>query len=121
MSTFLEETNTVTVNGKTQERKFKTTIKVTIIDPAEEYVLLQMDDNNQVIMTQAILPGQAPENLSPAPEAAYLILETHRRNPITGERSVERTLYDREEEQFSTFYPLDNGYFGKQNTDLLWQ
>lgn len=120
MSQTLNETNTITRQGKTMQQRFEIKINYNAVYPIDKTVLLQLDQNNQVIHRQEFLPGQAPETLTPAEETSYILVENCRTDS-QGETVIDREIVPRGEESLYTYSLQPNGFFTKQATQVLWE
>lgn len=119
MSQTLEETYTLTLGEKQTQEHFKVTFTITSVDPVENIVLLQMDENNRVLSRQEFQPGQVPESLTPEQKTSYILVESHHRNQ-KGVSTIDRDLYDREDEILTTYQEQEEGYFTRLDTQLAW-
>lgn len=115
----VEETSDMTLNGETTRQRCEVKVTVTSVNPVEKTVLIQMDGNNQVIGTKEFHPGQAPAEFTPASNTAYLLVETHRQSK-SGDQTVDRELFDREDTVFSTYQEGENGFFCRTDTVIHW-
>lgn len=84
--------------------------------PAETIALVQMDQKNRELARVEFLPGEAPEELTPEGETAYLLVEHHR----TGSQEIDRELVSRGEEYLYTYELQPSGFFYTQTTHVLW-
>lgn len=119
MTQTLDETYTLTLGEKRTQEHFTVKFTVTPVDPIENIVLLQMNEKNQVLSRQEFQPGKVPESLTPEKETAYLLVESHRKNP-KGVSIIDRDLYDREDEILTTYQEQEEGYFARLDTKLTW-
>lgn len=120
MSQTLNETNTITRQGKTVQQRFEIKLNYNAVYPMDKTVLLQLDQNNQVIHRQELLPGQAPETLTPAEETAYILVESCRTDS-QGETVIDREIVSRGEDSLYTYSLQPSGFFTKQATQVLWE
>lgn len=83
----------------------------------ECYVILEMDDNNQIIKTTEYAPADIPEEYVPTAGAAYLILESR------GAEKTTRTVYSPDDASavMDTFYPGRHGICVKGYTHINWE
>ena len=114
-----EETSDMTLNGETTRQRCEVKVTVTSVNPVEKSVLIQMGGNNQVIGTEEFLPGQAPAEFTPKEKTAYLVVETHRQSK-SGDQTLDRELFDREDSVFSTYQEGENGFFCRTDTVIHW-
>lgn len=119
-SRILEETKTVTTNGKS--KKTNTLIKITlaVMFPPERIVIIQMDKDSTVLSRAEYTPGELPDTLIPEENTEFIIVETHKRNP-EGDSIISRSLYDKSSENIETFYCRDDGICVKQWTQVDWK
>ncbi len=115
----LDETITVTENGKSKSAVTSVTISVNAMLAPRQIVIAQMDGNGTRISRKEYAPGKLPETLALDKEAAYIIVETQKQNRA-GEQLVSRALYNAGEESIATFYSREDGICVKQWTRLLW-
>jgi len=115
----LEETTTVTENGKRKTISFNIKISLNIMIPPEKIVIVQMDKNSNIISKTEYFPGKLPDTLTPEANVDYIIVESHKHdsenNPVTS-----RSIYDRRNQNLETFYCRDDGICVKQWTNLDW-
>ena len=83
--------------------------------------VVQMDKNNEALSRETYEPGTLPETLRTESGAAYLLVEIEKTDG-DGNSYMERQLYDpSDEEQLITFYAMENGLMGAQDTTVEWQ
>lgn len=83
--------------------------------------VMQMDKNNVVLSRETYEPGTLPETLRTESGAAYLLVEIEKTDG-DGNSYMERQLYDpSDKEQLITFYAMENGLMGAQDTTVEWQ
>lgn len=116
----MEDSRTVTENGERIVRSISVKISLGTMYAPWEYVLLQMDEENQVIRQDSYLPGQLPEAVTPEAETAYLLLETHNA-PAAGEQQLTREIIGRDAEQFTTRFATENGFISEMSTVIHWK
>lgn len=115
----IAETVTLTADGETIQQRYEVKINMTAVLPMEKIVLLELDANSLVIGRTEFLPGQVPDTFTPASETAYLVVETHRQNS-SGEVSVDRELFDRQDTSFPTYEKGEQGFYCRTDTALAW-
>ncbi len=118
-STTLDETITVTENGKSKTVSASIKISIAIMYPPEKISVLQMDKDSKVISRLEYAPGKLPDTITPTDKAEYIIVESHKNNN-EGQVVTSRTIYDREVESLDTFYCRNDGICVKQWTKLDW-
>ncbi len=119
VSKTIEQTTSITTNEETRQQRCVVKLNVTSVLPLEKTVLLQLDADSQVIQRSEFLPGQVPPSITPAGETAYLVVESHRVSR-SGQQTVERELFDRQDSSFSTYEEGENGFFCRADTSLAW-
>ena len=115
----LEESATVTENGKTKTVSFDIKISLSIMLPPEKIIIIQMDKNSDIISKKEYVPGKLPETLIPDIGAEYIIVESYKRD-LESNLITSRSIYDRKNETLDTFYCRDDGVCIKQWTNLDW-
>lgn len=115
----LEETNTVTENGKSKSISSYIKISISIMHPPEKVIIMQMDKNSDKISKTEYSPGNLPDTLIPEAGVDYIIVENHKRDSESN-WITSRSIYDRRDESLETFYCRDDGICVKQWTNLDW-
>ncbi|NLX65024.1 MAG: hypothetical protein GX022_09680 [Clostridiaceae bacterium] len=115
----LEETTTVTENGNSKTISFNIKISLKIMIPPEKIVIIQMDKNSNIILKDEYSPGKLPNTITPGAEVDYIIVESLKRDS-EGNLTSSRSIYDRRNQNFETFYCRDDGICVKQWTNLDW-
>ncbi|HHU91095.1 MAG TPA: hypothetical protein GXZ22_08595 [Clostridiaceae bacterium] len=118
-STTLDETTTVTENGKSKSVSNSVKISIATLLPPEKITVLQMDKDSNIISRMEYSPGKLPDTITPADNTEYIIAESHSFN-LEGKAAVSRSIYDRKAETLDTFYCRDDGICVKQWTNLDW-
>ena len=119
-STKFDETETVTVDGKSVETGASVSVRIESKFPAERINVLQMDAGHAVVARTEYDAGALPEEIVPLPGTEYLIVETVKRG-LAGEEIVSRALYGRQETKFITFCRGDGTVLLEQYTRLEWE
>ncbi len=114
LSQTVEETTTLTQNGETKQVRYKVTVSMTAIPPAETIRVVQMSQDNEVLAAQDFPADQVPAEFTPDWNTAYLLVESHSGDTVT------RELYDREEESFRSYQGSETGFFSWTDTVLHW-
>lgn len=115
----LEETTTVTENGKSKTVSFYIKISLSIMLPPEKIIIMQMDKNSAIISKKEYVPGNLPDTIIPESDTDYIIVESYKRDSES-KRITTRSIFDRRNESFETFYCRDDGICVKQWTSLDW-
>ena len=109
---------TTTENGVSQTASTDISLGIYTMFPPEEIVIVQMDADNGVLRREVLSPGAIPEEFSPLPGTAYIIVETHRAAHL--ENPVIRGLYGPGDDFFTIFELMDSGVLARQFVQLLW-
>lgn len=119
MSQKLEETSSVAINGKKEEFGLSVEIQVVGVYLPEEYVLLQMSRDDEVIDKAEYAPGGFPEELVFGPETEYVLLKGQKTN---GEGNPETFLevYDRKDDNMRTLEYVADGVCVKRDIPITW-
>ena len=113
----MSATYTETENGKTKTESFSVQIAITTMYAPETIVILQFDENANLLSRTESPPGGLPDEISPELTAAFIVVETIKRDN-DGMQSVSRDLYDRDAESIETFQARDDGTCVKRTTSL---
>ena len=117
---FFHETKSVTINGKTEELKNAVSITTHAVRYAEKIVVNEMSADNKLLRTAEYSHTDFPRELTVGSDAAYVIIETHsldENNEVMINRQI--CTADNEEESFTVYVPLENGYVSKQQTKVV--
>lgn len=114
MSMNIHEERTETMDGeeRTFRREFKITIKRTPI--ADQIVICQMDDGNQLINRLTVTPEELPEELIPMDSCAYLIVEEH----VDGE--ITRRMLQPGDNYLTVYLRSEKAYCLGKGMDIRW-
>lgn len=115
----LDETTTITENGKTKLRSFSIKISLSMMYAPEKITIIQMNQDSNIVFQNEYTPGEVPESLTMEMDTAYLIVETYKRD-YDGNLFVTRSLTDRSEETIETYYRRDDGICVKEWTQVNW-
>ena len=115
----LEDTVTVTQNGKSKSKSCSVKISITTMFPPEGISIIQMDEESNRIAKNDYTPGKLPVKLTPLKDTTYIIVESYRRNHDRNSLAT-RSLYDHNDESLDTFYTRGDGICVKQSTELNW-
>lgn len=115
----LEETTTITENGKTKTAYTSIKISFGVMFPPNRIIVRQMDEDSRVISSAEYKPGELPETLEVSRNTAFILIETHKQDR-DGKPVVSRSLYDKDDETLTTYYCRDDGICVKQFTSLNW-
>ncbi len=115
----LDETTTITENGKSKAVSTSIKISLTVMFPPEQIVVMQMDKDSTVISRIEYAPGELPDTLTPDKGTEYILVETYKHDR-EGNQVVSRSIYDTSNETMEAFYRSDNDICVKQSTQLDW-
>ena len=115
----LEETVTITENGKTKTSHTSIKISFGAMFPPSRIVVRQMDEESRVISSAEYKPGELPETLEISKDTAYIMVETYKQGR-DGKTVISRSLFDKDDETLETYYCRDDGICVKQHTSLKW-
>lgn len=115
----LEETTTITENGKRKSKSTSIKISLAVMFPPEQIFILQMDKDSEIIAKTKYAPGKLPGTIIPEAGVEYIIVESNKID-IEGNTVTSRTLFDRSNETLESFYRRSDGICVKQSTILDW-
>lgn len=115
----LEETTTITENGKRKSKSTSIKISIAVMFPPEQIFILQMDKDSEIIAKTEYAPGKLPGTIIPEAGVEYIIVESNKID-IEGNTVTSRTLFDRSNETLESFYRRSDGICVKQSTILDW-
>lgn len=118
-STTLEESVTVTENGKANSASTSVKLSLSTMHPPEQIVVIQMGEGYGRLKSAEYAPTEMPSALAPLKDTQFIIVETRRHDPH-GNPSVSRALYGRNDNSMETFYCRDDGVCVKRQTGLKW-
>lgn len=114
-------TQTVNENWTTHENGTETgrdegsvTVELELVAPPERIAVVQFGERDQVLSRVEYAPDAVPEALTPEAGCAYLVVET------TMGETVDRAVYDREDESLEHFVLRDDGLCVEERTRLDW-
>jgi len=121
-STNMEESRTITENGKENTNSISVTLNVHSMFSPTSVVLLQMDAYNQVVAHTQFAPEDMPKAYYLEATTAYIIIETHRDDPyatptITRELMTSCITQSR---GISTFAAREDGVLEATWTKIIW-
>lgn len=118
-TTTLNETTTITENGKSKSASISIKISIVVMLAPEKIAIMQMNNDSAIVSRNEYFPGGLPDTLNMEMDTAYLIVETSKHNQ-TDNLVVTRSIYDRNNESIDTFYCRDDGICVKKLTRLNW-
>lgn len=92
-------------------------ISIRTVPTPGRYVLVQMDEKDQILSESEFAPEEMPESFTPAKDCAYVILEAR-----SQEDTVARTVYSPGDgESIESYLLLENGLCARQSTAIDWE
>lgn len=90
------------------------------MDQIESVTVIAMDDDNQILEQNTYKPDEVPEQLQPADNTAYYLIQTHTVDR-DGNAVVLREIYDREDEWLETYNLNDEGIYTAHSVQIKWE
>jgi len=115
----MDATFSVTENGKAKTESISVKLSISVMFAPEKIVVLQMDSDSKLISRIDYTPGELPETFVPEPDAAYFVVETHKRD-ATGNVTIARDIYGKDAESMETFFVRADGVCVKHWTQINW-
>lgn len=115
----MDATYSVTENGETKTESTSVKLSISVMFAPEKIVILQMDADSKRLSRMEYTPGELPQTFAPEPDAAYLVVETHKRD-ATGNVTVARGIYGKDAESVETFFARADGVCVKRWTQIVW-
>lgn len=116
----LDESTTVTENGKIKKVSISVELSIAIMLPPERIAILQMDRDSAVLSRREYTPGAVPQVITPEAGATYIIVETYKKDS-QGAAIVSRELFSEKDEALSTYFCRKDGISIKEVTQLSWR
>jgi hypothetical protein len=116
----MEDTYTVTENGKPKTESFSISIAINAMFAPEDIAVLQMDADSNLIARAKYAPGAVPSELTPETRTAYIIVETYKTD-AEGKQRIAREIYGDDAESMETYYARDDGVCVRHETQIKWQ
>ncbi len=121
-STTLSSETSSSVSGQAAKAgSSSVTVRLALMFAPEELVLIQMDEDSRELSRESYVPGRLPEQIRLSKDCAYVLAETHKRDPeglpVTGRELIE--LRDGEPTVFTGFYAAENGLCLRQPAELI--
>ena len=114
----LDETKTITDNGKAKKDSISIKITISVMFTPEKIVILQMDSDNATILRTEYEPDAMPKDLILETGTAYFIVETHKRDD-TGNIVISREIFGSDVESIETFSVRSDGICVKNWTQII--
>lgn len=115
----LEETITVTENGKAKTMTTVINISFKIMLPPEKVVILEMDEASSIVNKKEYKSGKLPESVTPTTNTDYFIVESYKTD-FDGNEKVSRAVFSKEDQALESFRMIKNGIIVKQQTPVNW-
>ena len=123
--TYVHQADALKAYWKSQDRKIKlleSYVEITMhaVRCAEKIVINEMSGDNQILRTAEYSHTDFPRELTVDSDTAYIIVETHSLDE-NDELLVSRQICtaDSDDESFTVYVPLENGYVSKQQTKVV--
>ena len=110
MTHSVEENETVTAAGETQEKGSKITVTIAGKDPTERLTVYEMSADDSIIARHELDPEHLPAEWAVAPSCEWLIIR----------ENDERSVYGKENGSFAAFDLWDNGLCVKKEVTIIW-
>ncbi len=118
-ATTLEETTTITENGKAKSATTAVKISLATMYPPEQVAVIQMGPGYNLLASTEYAPTEVPHTFAPLADTQFIVVEEIGRNSDGG-LSVSRALYGKNDNSMETFYCREDGVCVKQYTNLEW-
>lgn len=117
MTNTIEDKVEVTENGTVKARGCKVAVSMAVMYEPVKITVCQMNADHQVLETEVYQPGMMPETFAMNKNAAYMMVETEKKD-LEGKTFTAREIYDLNEGEVSieTFYVLEDGILSRQET-----
>lgn len=120
-TTLSSETSSAVSSQAAKADSSSVTVRLSLMFPPEELVLIQMDGDSRELGRESYVPGRLPEQIRLSKDCAYVLAETRKRDPegrsATGRELIE--LRDGEPAVFDGFYAAENGLCVRQTAELI--
>lgn len=119
-SHMISQKQSTNIDGESQLLESYVEITMHAVRCAEKITVHEMSENNQILRTAEYSHENFPRELTVGSDTAYVIVETHSTDD-KGEVVVSRQICtaDSEDEHFTVYVPLENGYVSKQQTKVI--
>lgn len=114
-----EATSALTINGETTESYTVVDVAISVMFRPTAITVLQMDADGCVLHRAEYMAGQLPKTIAAEQQAAYLVVETAKKNS-EGETVLTRELFDKSDEYLTAYYAREDGFCIPQMTSLVW-
>ena len=116
----ISQTQSTNFGGESQVLESYVEISMHAVRTAEKIVINEMSADNMLLRTVEYSHEDFPRELTVGSDTSYAVIETHNLTD-DGEVFISRQICtaDNEEESFTVFVPLENGYVAKQQTKVV--
>ena len=116
----ISQTQSTNFGGESQVLESYVEISMHAVRAAEKIVINEMSADNMLLRTAEYSHEDFPRELTVGSDTSYAVIETHNLTD-DGEVFISRQICtaDNEEESFTVFVPLENGYVAKQQTKVV--
>jgi len=114
----MENTTSITENGKTKKDSISITISISVMFTPEKIVILQMGSDNAIVSRTEYEPDAMPKDFTLEASTTYFIVETHKRDNM-GNIIISREIYSRDVEHIETFFVRADGVCVKHWTQIV--
>lgn len=115
MTLTLDATATVTENGITTTQAASVRVTFAAMEAPEQIRVLQMNGDHEIRASEAYAPGTLPEEITPLPGTAYILVETQ-----GADGAVSREIYSPDDTSLKTYYAIENGLCAARYTQIQW-
>lgn len=115
----LEESLTVTENGKSKKKTTIINLSIKNAQSPEKIAVILMDHNNCILSREEYEPGKLPKAITPNKKTDYIILETYSID-LDGAEKITRTFYTKDDLNLQSFVKLENNILAKKDTSIQW-
>lgn len=110
---------TTTENGKTRTDSISVKISISVMNPPEKIVLLQMGVDGSLILRAEYTSSELPKAIVPEKNTEYFIAET-KKTGGTDDDIISRKLYGKDVESLEAFFSREDGICVKQWVQIEW-
>lgn len=115
----LDAAYTTAENEKTKKDSISVKISVSVMNPPEKIVVLQMGADGSLVFRTEYNPGEMPEAIVPEKNTEYFIVETKKASN-SGDGTISRKLYGKDADTLEAFYCRKDGICVKQRVQIKW-
>ena len=111
MSQCVEENESLTSNGETQEKGSKITVTIAGKNPTEQLTIYEMSGEDSILARYDLNPDELPTEWKVSTGCEWLIVR----------ENDERSVYGREDETLAAFELWDNSLCVKKEISIIWE